>query len=629
MFKFKSLTLSKPLHAPEIIPFSSLTASPAITLGSIQPHLHRQPIQIQDTHFLPISPDPRSLVYALIQCRTTTQIKQAHAQAITTSMIGNLGVANKLVYTYAQFRALDDAHSIFYRMKERDNVTWSIMVGGFAKIGEYENCLRIFRDFVRSGSRIDNYTLPFALRACRDTQGLNIGVEIHHLVYKSGMSSDVFVSAALVDMYAKCGCIEDARKVFDKMWRKDLVTWTVMISGYAECGNPEESMVLFDRMKEEGIVPDKVTMVTVVFACSKLGAMHKAKMIHEYILSKKHSLNVILGTAMIDMYAKCGSVDAAREIFDAMKEKNVITWSSMISAYGIHGHGRKALELFSQMLESGIRPNRITFVSILSACSHSGLVDEGSKFFHSMEKNYLVQPDVKHYTCMVDLFGRAGRINEAVELIQEMTVEKDEGFWGAVLGACRIHGNINLAENAAKSLLELRPRHSGYYVLLSNIYANAGKWEDVAKVRELMTGRRVKKIPGWTWVEINNKTYQFRVGDKTHPQTEQIYDMLKVLSEKLEKAGYVPDTNFVLHDVDEELKAGFLYTHSEKLAIAYGLISTPEGTTIRITKNLRVCGDCHTFTKMVSGIVHREIVVRDANRFHHFNEGFCSCGDYW
>lgn len=524
---------------------------------------------------------------------------------------------------------MGDAHLLFLRMRERDNVSWSVIVGGFAKIGDYVNCLETFRDFVRSGLRIDNYTLPFALRACRDVQAVDTGMEIHHLVFKFGLSEDVFVLAALVDMYARCGSIEDARKVFDKMLRKDMVSWTVMIAGYAERGNPEESLVLFDRMKEEGVVPDRVTMVTVAFACSKLGAMHKAKIVHDYILRKKHSLNVILGTAMIDMYAKCGSVDSAREIFDCMKERNVITWSSMISAYGIHGNGRMALELFSQMLDSGIRPNRITFVSLLSACSHAGLVAEGRKFFHSMEKVYSVRPDVKHYTCMVDLFGRAGRLHDARELIEGMTVEKDEGFWGAVLGACRIHGDIKFAEYAAKSLLELRPRNSGYYVLLSNIYANAGRWEDVAKVRELMTGRRVKKVPGWTWIEINNKTHKFRVGDKTHPKSKEIYNMLKVLSEELEQAGYIPDTNFVLHDVDEEIKAGFLYTHSEKLAVAFGLIATPEGTTIRMTKNLRICGDCHNFIKMVSAIVHREIVVRDANRFHHFNGGSCSCGDYW
>ncbi|KAI8573631.1 hypothetical protein RHMOL_Rhmol01G0292000 [Rhododendron molle] len=243
---------------------------------------------------------------------------------------------------------------------------------------------------------------------------------------------------------------------------------------------------------------------------------------------------------------------------------------------------------------------------------------------------HFVRRDVKHYTCMVDLLGRAGRLNEALNLVEDMSVEKDEGLCGALLGACRIHNRIELAEKAAKSLLELQSQNPGHYVLLSNIYAKAGRWEDVAKIRELMTHRRLKKNPGWTWIEVDNKIHRFSVGDHTHSWSNEIYKMLEMLIEKLELAGYVPDTNFVLHDVDEELKQGMLYSHSEKLAIAFGLISTPEGTPIRITiKNLRVCGDCHTFIKFVSAIAKRSIIVRDANWFHHFEGGACSCRDYW
>ncbi|KAF8395408.1 hypothetical protein HHK36_019354 [Tetracentron sinense] len=584
--------------------------------------------EISESHF-PFSFDPKFYISALLSCRNLTQIKQVHAQATVNGMLQNLAVANKLLYIYTQYKAIDEAYIFFGSMRERDSFSWSVMVGGFEKAGDYRNCLGTFREVIRSGVKPDNYTLPFAIRACRDTIDLQTGRVIHHIVHKFGLHLDQFVAAAIVDMYAKCGVIEDARLLFDKMPKRDLVTWTVMISAHAECGNANESLILFDRMREEGVVPDKVTMVTVVFACAKLGAMHKAKLVHDYISMKQFSLDVILGTAMIDMYAKCGSIDSAREIFDRLKEKNVVSWSAMIAAYGYHGHGRKALDLFPVMLRSGILPNQITFVSLLYACSHTGLIDEGRRIFYSMWEDYSVRPDVKHYTCMVDLLGRAGKLDEALELIDNMSVKKDEGLWGALLGACRIHGHIILAEKAAKSLLDLQPRNPGHYVLLSNIYAKAGRWEDVAKVRELMTQRRLKKTPGWTWIEVDNKTHQFSVGDKTHPRSKEIYETLKILSEKLELVGYVPDTNFVLHDVDEELKAGILYTHSEKLAIAFGLVGTSEGMPIRITKNLRICGDCHTFSKLVSEIARREIVVRDANRFHHFKEGACSCGDYW
>ncbi|CAL5321748.1 unnamed protein product [Camellia sinensis] len=343
-----------------------------------------------------------------------------------------------------------------------------------------------------------------------------------------------------------------------------------MIGAYAECGNANESLVLFDRMREEDVVPDKVTMVTVVNACAKTAALHKARLVHEYIWSRNFSLDVVLGTAMIDMYAKCGSLDFAWEIFDRMREKNVITWSAMIAAYGYQGKGRDGLDLFPLMLRS--------------------LVEECLRIFNSMWEDYSVMRDVKHYTCMVDLLGCAGRLEEALNLIEDTSVDRNEGMWGALLGAYRIHNRVELAEKATKSMLELQPQNAGHYILLSNIYVKAGKWEDVAKIRELMNHRRLKKIPGWTWIEVDNKIHQFSVGDHTH------------------LAGYVPDTNFVLHDVDEELKLGVLYTHSEKLAITFGLISTPEGTPIRITKNLR-----------------RMIIVRDGNRFHHFKEGACSC----
>uniref|UniRef100_A0A5B7C1L6 DYW domain-containing protein n=1 Tax=Davidia involucrata TaxID=16924 RepID=A0A5B7C1L6_DAVIN len=634
MFKFKQQSLFVSNHGTLRFLLSSSAASMVDSIA--QPQIHGQTLSNPDTHIaetsnsrFPHSSDPKYYISALLNCKNLAQIRQVHAQVAVNGMLQDLIVANKLLYIYAQHKALGDAYALFDAMRERDSVSWSVMVGGFAKVGDYMNCFGTFREYIRSGERPDNYTLPLVIRACRDTMDLQMGRLIHHIVYKFGLHSDTYISAALVDMYAKCRVIEDARQLFDKMLNRDLVTWTVMIGACAECGNANESLVLFDRMGEEGVVPDKVAMVTVVNACAKLGAMHKARLVHDYIWRKNFSLDVILGTAMVDMYAKCGSIDSARDIFNRMKAKNVITWSAMIAAYGYHGQGSEALDLFPMMLRSGILPNRITFLSLLYACSHAGLVEEGLWFFNLMWEDYSVRQDVKHYTCMVDLLGRAGRLDEALNLIEDMTVEKDEGLWGALLGACRIHGHIEMAEKAAKSLLELQPRNPGHYVLLSNIYAKAGRWEDVATIRELMTSRRLKKIPGWSWIEMDNMIHQFSVGDNTHPRSKEIYVMLKSLSKKLELAGYVPDTNFVLHDVDEELKLGILYTHSEKLAIAFGLLGTPEGTPIRITKNLRVCGDCHTFCKFVSAIAQRVIIVRDANRFHHFKEGACSCGDYW
>ncbi|KAL0344804.1 UNVERIFIED_CONTAM: Pentatricopeptide repeat-containing protein, chloroplastic [Sesamum radiatum] len=526
------------------------------------------------------------------KCKNLAQVHQVHGQVIVNGLIRDLSFANKILYGYTLHRALESASTLFCGISEKNAVSWSVMIGG-------------------------------------NTRDLEMGRLLHCVVRKYGFGSYLFVAAVLVDMYAKCKAIGDATRLFDEMPTRDLVSWTVMIGACTECGYPEEALDLFDRMREEGVMPDKVAMVNVVNASAKLGVMHKAKIVEDYIQKMRFSLDVVLGTALVDMHAKCGSIELAREVFDRMREKNVISWSTMIAAHGYHGEGQKALDLFHIMLRNGILPNNITFISLLYACSHSGLVEEGLRLFYIMQEEYGVKPDVKHFTCVVDLFGRAGKLDQAVTLIADMDIEKDAGLWGALLGACRIHGHVELAEKVAESLLELQPQNAGHYVLLSNIYAKAGRWKEVAKVRELMTHQRIKKIPGWTWTEVDNKVHKFSVGDHTHPLSKEIYEELNCLSEKLELAGYVPDTNFVLHDIDEELKLGLLHTHSEKLAIAFGLISTPEGTPIRITKNLRVCGDCHSFTKYVSLVTNRVVVVRDANRFHHFKEGACSCKDYW
>ncbi|KAI3447446.1 hypothetical protein Pfo_004111 [Paulownia fortunei] len=627
MLKFTRQNLAPSNHGPFRFP-SMLDST---THRQVQQTFSNQDSHIKETAVSQFSEtlDPTLYLSSLVKCKSLSQVHQVHGQVIVNGQIRDLFVTNKILYAYILHRALESAGALFCGITEKNPVSWSVMIGGYAKAGDYMNCYSTFREYMRSGDRPNNYTLPVVIRVCRTTTDLQMGRVLHSVVYKYGFHSCPFVAAALVDMYAKSKAIWDATQLFDGMPKRDLVSWTVMIGAFTECGNPEEALELFDRMRQEGVMPDKIAMVNVVNASAKLGVMHKATIVDDYIQRMKFSLDVILGTALIDIHAKCGSIKLAREIFDRMREKNVVSWSTMIAAHGCHGEGQKALDLFHMMLENGILPNSITFVSLLYACSHSGLVEEGLNLFSLMQEEHGVRPDVKHFTCVVDLFGRSGKLNQASKLVEDMNIEKDVGLWGALLGACRIHGHVELAEKAAESLLELQPQNAGHYVLLSNIYVKAGRWKEVAKVRELMTHQRIKKIPGWTWIEVDNKIHKFSVGDHTHPLSKEIYEELKYLRERLELAGYVPDTNFVLHDIDEELKLGLLHTHSEKLAIAFGLIGTPEGAPIRISKNLRVCGDCHTFIKFVSLITKRVVVVRDANRFHHFKEGACSCSDYW
>lgn len=339
--------------------------------------------------------------------------------------------------------------------------------------------------------------------------------------------------------------------------------------------------------------------------------------------------SVIVGTSIIDMYCKCGQVDLAGKAFNQMKEKNVRSWTAMIAGYGMHCRAREALDLFYKMIKAGVRPNYITFVSVLSACSHAGLVQEGWHWFNTMSHEFNIEPGVEHYGCMVDLLGRAGKLKEAYDLIEGMKVKPDFVVWGSLLGACRIHKNVELGEIAAKKLFALEPNNCGYHVLLSNIYANAGRWEDVERTRSLMKNRRLAKTPGFSLVELKGKVHAFLVGDKEHPQHEKIYEYLEELNVKLQEVGYVTDMTSVIHDVDQEEKEMTLRIHSEKLAVAFAIMNSVPGSTIRIIKNLRVCGDCHTVIRLISKVVDREIVVRDSKRFHYFKDGLCSCGDYW
>lgn len=339
--------------------------------------------------------------------------------------------------------------------------------------------------------------------------------------------------------------------------------------------------------------------------------------------------SVFVGTSIVDIYCKCERVEMARKAFDCMKVKNVKSWTAMVAGYGMHGRAKEAMEIFYKMIRSGVKPNYITFVSVLAACSHAGMLKEGWHWFNRMKCEFNVEPGIEHYSCMVDLLGRAGCLNEAYGLIQEMNVKPDFIIWGSLLGACRIHKNVELGEISARKLFELDPSNCGYYVLLSNIYADAGRWADVERMRILMKSRGLLKTPGFSIVELKGRIHVFLVGDKEHPQHEKIYEYLDKLNVKLQELGYMPNVTSVLHDVDEEEKGMVLRVHSEKLAVAFGIMNSVPGSIIQIIKNLRICGDCHSAIKLISKAVNREIVVRDSKRFHHFKDGLCSCGDYW
>ncbi|XP_058072283.1 pentatricopeptide repeat-containing protein At4g02750-like isoform X2 [Magnolia sinica] len=444
---------------------------------------------------------------------------------------------------------------------------------------------------------------------------------------------DVSSWNALIAGYMKYGEISVAEELFGGIHRRNIVSWTAMISGYTQNGLVDRALDMFEEMRRDSseVKPNWVTIMSVLPACAHSAALERGKRIHNYASSIGLDSNPSVQTALIAMYAKCGSLVDARCCFERMleNEKGLITWNTMITAYASHGRGLEAITTFEDMIRARLQPDHITFTGLLSACSHSGMVNQGLKYFNLMSNVYSVEPRVEHYACIVDLLGRAGYLAEAKEIIDQMSIEASPSIWGALLSACRTHGNLEIAEIAARMLFILEPENTGNYVLLSNMYAEVGKWEEVNNLRALLKDQGLNKSPGCSWIEINGKGHVFLGGDKSHPQAREIYMLLEALPKQIKAAGYVPDTSFVLHDVSEEEKECNLATHSEKLAIAFGLLNTDPGTVLRVTKNLRICGDCHTATKFISRIYGREIVVRDVNRFHHFKDGSCSCGDYW
>ena len=476
----------------------------------------------------------------------------------------------------------------------------------------------------------NKFTYPFVLKACAGLGSLNLGKSVHGSVVKFGFDDDVHVQNTTVHMYCCCnGGINYARKVFDEMPKLDSVSWSAMIGGYVRLGWSSDAIGLFRKMQMVGVRPDEITMVLVLSACTDLGAFELGKWVESYIEKEGVQKNVELCNALIDMFAKCGDVDKALKLFRDMSGRTIVTWTSVIVGLAMHGRGLEAVSLFEEMIGTGVAPDDVAFIGLLSACSHSGLVENGRKYFDLMIKRFKIVPKIEHYGCMVDMFCRAGLVKEALEFVQNMPIEPNPIVLRTLISACRAHGELKLGESITKQLIRNEPMHESNYVLLSNIYAKMSHWEKKTKIRELMDKRGMKKIPGSTMIELDNKIYEFVAGDKSHGQSKEIYEMVDEMGRELKRAGYAPTTSEVLQDIDEEDKEDALNRHSEKLAIAFALLNTQPGTPIRIVKNLRVCSDCHSATKFISKIYNREIVVRDRNRFHYFKEGLCSCGDFW
>ncbi|XP_010272458.1 PREDICTED: pentatricopeptide repeat-containing protein At2g33760 [Nelumbo nucifera] len=589
----------------------------------------QQQLQVQQAKQPSLSHSPT--YKALLQAGTRLRpLQQVHAHIIVSGLHRSRALITKLLTLACTAGSIVYTRQLFYFVSEPDSFLFNGLIRASSKSGFPFDAILFYQRMRLAGLAPSNYTFTAVIKACADLSDLGFGRIIHSHLLVSGFGSDSFVQSALVALYAKAGDLVVARKVFNKMPARTIIAWNSMISGYEQNGFAKKAVELFNGMWDLRVKPDSATLVSLLSACSQLGDLSLGQWVHNYIIDNGFDVSVTLGTSLINMYARCGNVAKAREVFDGMFERNVVAWTAMISGYGMHGYGHEAIDLFHQMRSHGPPPNDVTFVAVLSACAHSGLVNEGREVFACMRHDYGLMPRMEHHVCMVDMLGRAGFLDDAVRYIEEtIQGEPAPAVWTAMLGSCKLHKNFSLGAQVADRLLALEPEKSSHYVLLSNMYALAGRMDQVEIVRSRMIEKGLKKQVGYSLIEVNQVTHMFCMGDKSHPQTTEIYRYLEELMSKSREAGYIPESNSVMHELEEEEREFALRCHSEKLAIAFGIMNTSHGTTIRIVKNLRMCDDCHSATKFISIVTSRKIIVRDKHRFHHFRDGTCSCQDYW
>ncbi|KAJ7569605.1 hypothetical protein O6H91_01G085800 [Diphasiastrum complanatum] len=573
------------------------------------------------------------IVTVLNACASTKDLTRGrliHEQIVQTGLQSNVFVGNALIDMYSKCGSIDEARIVFDQLPNRDIVSWNTMLTGYShNDGHGEKAVQFFRNMQQQGIKPDTITFCSILKACGSMTDTGLGREIHTYIRRCGLQSDLVVGNALIDMYVKCRSIEEARLVFDRLPRRDVVSWSTLISGYVQHELGLEALKLFNRMQQEGIKPDNGTFASVLKACGRMAAVGQGKQIHAQILQFGLHSDVLVGSALVDMYARCGSLTEAREVFDKLPNKNAVSWGAMMGGYAQLGNCTLARQCFEDMQKEGLKPDKVTFLNMLVACSHKGLIDQGRQYFKLMTENYGIEPTIEHYTCMVDLFGRAGCLDEAENMLKGMPMPPNIRGWGSLLTACKTYGDVTRGRRCFDEMVKLDPKAASAYILMSNIYVDASMGADAQRIEELRKSAGAWKKPGRAWTEVNNEVHGFIVDDKTHPQSDSIYAKLRQLSWRMKEEGYVPKVELVLKPLSIKDKEDALCGHVEKLAVAFGLVSTPSGTTLRASKNLRVCNDCHSATKIISKLEKREIIIRDAYRLHHFKDGACSCEDYY
>ncbi|EFJ17102.1 hypothetical protein SELMODRAFT_115259 [Selaginella moellendorffii] len=566
------------------------------------------------------------LLLACGRSRNLGNGRRLHARIVATGHQDVMFLANHILIMYGKCGGMEDLSRAFSEMKRRNIVSWNAVISAYAQNDRSSDAIVIFLRMLLDGIQPSYVTFTSVLNAFAGPELHRWAKLVHDLALEVGFGSHPVVATALLNMYSKVGSIDRARQVFDELAIKDVVSWSNMIAAYAQTGHGTEALEMFHRMDAEGIQANVITFVAVVHACVLVARITDARTIHRRIIEAGLESNTVLGTALLNMYGKCGGLPEAKKIFDKLTERDVVVWSAILEAYARHGHPRVALKLFTLMQQEGVRPNDVTFVGVLEACCHGGFVPEGRFHFASLVRDHELRPTAHHVHCMLDMLGRAGKLEEAESFIARMPVKEEAITWSIFLGSCRSYGDLERGKRAAEKVFEFLPHCRAGYLTLASMYTDAGMPEEAEAVARLMESRCPKKEPGSSKIVVRGRVHEFCVRSQWHPQAKEIYSYLDVLHARALELGYVPDTRpLLLGSVERKL-------HSERLALAFGAMSVPgkRNSPIHIIKNLRVCRDCHEFTKFVSRTMEgREIIVRDTSRFHLFKDGVCSCGDYW
>ncbi|PHT55724.1 Pentatricopeptide repeat-containing protein, mitochondrial [Capsicum baccatum] len=535
---------------------------------------------------------------------------------------------NAMIYGYFENGRVEEAMKLFEVMPYRNVITWTSVICGLDQHGRSDEALLVFKKMLGFFVEPTSSTFASVITACANARDLVLGSEIHGCVVKLGYLYDTYVTAALITLYANCMRMDDSSKVFNERLHMNIVVWTSLLTGYGLNYKHKEALEVFGDMIRIGLLPNQSSFTSALNSSCEMESSDLGKEIHGVAVKLGLNTDAFVGNSLVVLYSKCGNINDGLIVFKEIPEKNIVSWNSIIVGCAQHGCGNWALTLLTQMVRSRADMDDITLTGLLAACSHSGMLEKGKRLFQYIPQSSSIQVTLEHYSCMVDILCRGGKLNEAENLVKSMPMRPNLSIWLSLLSGCKKHLNLELAERAAENIFHLDPNCSAAYVLLSNIYAFSGRWSDVARVRGNMKRRGNIKQPGCSWVNQKGIRHTFLSGDTSHPLSDRIYEKLEWLTEKLKEYGYVPDQRYAMHDVDDEQKEVVLSYHSERLAICFALITT-HGSAITVMKNLRVCGDCHSAIKLIAKIIDREIIVRDSSRFHHFRDGFCSCSDYW